>query len=86
VEDTIVGKAAAMLFCRLGINSIEAGILSRLGEKVLKENKVRYSFGSLVDRISCQTEEILASVDEFDVAYSILAERAARGPVDKPQP
>ena len=76
VEDTIVGKAAAVLFCRLGIKSLKAGLLSRLGEGVLKTHNVKYSADTVVDRISCQTEDILATIDDFDESYSILKERA----------
>ncbi len=77
VEDTIIGKAAAILFCRLGISSIEAGLMSRLGEQVFKSQNVRYSSDKMVDRISCETEDILAQIDDFEEAYAILQERAS---------
>jgi zinc transport system ATP-binding protein len=80
VEDTIIGKAAAILLCRIGISSVDVGILSRLGEQVLKSRNVRYTSGKLVDRISCETEDILEPIDDFDEAYVILQERAAPHP------
>lgn len=78
VEDTIIGKAAAILLCRIEIGSVEAGLLSRLGEQVFKSRHVRYSSNKLVDRISCETEDILAPIDDFEEAYAILRERANR--------
>jgi hypothetical protein len=80
VEDTIIGKAAAILLCRIGISSIEVGILSRLGEQVLKNRHVRYTSDKLVDRISCETEDILEPIDDFEAAYVILQERAGPRP------
>ncbi len=78
VKDTIVGKAAAILLCRLGISSVEAGVLSRLGEQVFKDRDIRYSYDELVDRIYCETEEILSPIDDFEKAYAILRKRANR--------
>ena len=78
VEDTIIGKAAAILLCRIGIRSVEAGLLSRLGEEVFKRNDVEYTAKETVDRISCETEEVLAQIDDFDEAYAILRERAGK--------
>ena len=78
VEDTIIGKAAAILICRMGIRSIKVGTLSRLGEHVLKNQKVAYDYDKLVDRIFCQTEDILGTVDDFEEAYALLCERANR--------
>ena len=74
--DKIVGKAAALLWARLGIGYLNAGILSRPGRDALERHKVRYCYEGLVDRIACQTEEIL--IDEFDpeAAYAILKKRA----------
>ncbi len=78
LRDKIIGKAAALLIVRLGIRQVEAGLLSRLGENTLKANGIRYTFRERVDRISCQTEELLKSCDDPDKAYGILAKRAGR--------
>ena len=76
VEDTIIGKAAAILICRLGIRELKAGTMSRLGEDVLKENDVSYEAERFVDRILCQTEGLLENEDDFERAYLMLRERA----------
>jgi len=77
VEDTIIGKAAAILLCRMGIPSVDAGLLSRLGEQVFKSHGVHYTGDKIVSRISCETEDVLAQIDDFEEAYAILKERAA---------
>jgi zinc transport system ATP-binding protein len=78
LRDKIIGKAAALLIVRLGIRQVEAGLLSRLGESTLETHGVRYSCSKCVDRIACQTEELLRAIDDADEAYSILAKRAGR--------
>jgi len=74
--DKIVGRAAALLWTRLGIGYLRAGILSEPGRAALERHGVVHEYGTLVDRIACQTEKILS--DEFDPerAYAILKERA----------
>ncbi len=76
VEDTIIGKAAAVLICRMGIKSLKVGTLSRLGEQVLKDENVDYTYNIMVDRVFCQTEDLLESIGDFDEAYALLCERA----------
>lgn len=78
VEDTIVGKAAAMLMVRMGVRSVYAGILSIPGEEVFRAAGVVCDCGRRVDRIDCRTEELLASVDDIEQAYTVLRERAGR--------
>ena len=76
VKDKIVGRASALLLVRLGVGYVIAGIMSQPGKQALEKHEVEYEYQSLVDRITCRTEEILA--DEFDPqkAYVILKERA----------
>jgi zinc transport system ATP-binding protein len=78
IEDKIVGRAAALLLVRLGIREVAAGVLSDLGREVLELYSVRYSAEETVERIECQTESILAAVEDPEQAYRIVAARAGR--------
>ena len=78
LDDSVVGKAAAFLIARLGILSVNAGVMSRLGEEVLQSAKIEYQYEELVDRIMCQTEELLAPIEDSNKAYELLRERAGR--------
>ena len=73
--DNIVGKAAALLIVRLDIRRVKAGVLSRLGEGVLKKHEVSYSCAEMVEKILCRTERELSGVDDPQEAYRILSER-----------
>jgi hypothetical protein len=81
VRDKIVGKAAALLMVRLGLRSVEAGLMSLLGEEVFLRHGVRFRTRERVERILCRTESILLEVNDPEEAYRIIAQRiaAARG-------
>ena len=51
LQDKIIGKAAALLIHRLGFRTVQAGILSRLGEAVLQRHAMTYTSEQLVERI-----------------------------------
>ncbi|MGQ9561152.1 MAG: DUF1893 domain-containing protein [Candidatus Oleimicrobiaceae bacterium] len=76
VHDKIVGRAAALLLVRLGIQQVAADLLSKMGQEVLERFHVRYEFRTLVERVFCKTEELLAGEFDPEKAYLVLAERA----------
>ena len=78
LQDKIIGKAAALMIHRLGFRTVKAGVLSRLGEAVLQRHRMAYSYEQLVDRIHCQTEELLATVEDPEEAYRLVKVRAGR--------
>ena len=78
LQDKIIGKAAALLIHRLGFRTVKAGILSRLGEAVLQRYEIAYTYELLVERIHCQTEELLATVEDPEEAYQLVKVRAGR--------
>ena len=78
LQDKIIGKAAALMIHRLGFRIVKAGLLSRLGEAVLQRYGIAYTHELLVDRIHCQTEELLATVEDPEEAYQLVKARAGR--------
>jgi hypothetical protein len=78
LQDKIIGKAAALLIHRMGFHTVKAGVLSRLGEAVLQRHGIAYTYELLVDRIHCQTEELLATVEDPEEAYQLVKVRAGR--------
>jgi Domain of unknown function (DUF1893) len=78
LQDKIIGKAAALLIHRLGFRTVKAGVLSRLGEAVLQRHGIAYTYEQLVDRIHCQIEELLATVEDPEEAYRLVKIRAGR--------
>jgi zinc transport system ATP-binding protein len=76
LRDKIVGRAAALLIVRLGIQEVHAGILSRLGEEIFRTRGIRFSCDELVERIACQTEELLRDVTDADEAHALIVSRA----------
>jgi zinc transport system ATP-binding protein len=78
VRDKIVGRAAALLLLRLGLRRVQAGVLSVLAREVLDRFQARYSWDKLVDRILCETEQILSEVTDPAEAYDIVCRKAGR--------
>ena len=75
LQEKIIGKAAALLIHRLGLRTVQAGLLSRLGEAVLQRYGMVYTYKQLVERIHCQTEELLATVEDPEAAYQLVKVR-----------
>jgi hypothetical protein len=75
VQDKIVGKAAALLMVHFRIKKVKAQLLSRLGLETLLQFKVTFTYQQLVDRIYCQTEELLQREMDPESGYRILTAR-----------
>lgn len=78
IRDTTIGKAVALLNVRLGTCRIHGDVMSKLAAKVFNQAGIRYTYGALVDKIDCQTEEILKDISDPETAYRILCKRANR--------
>ena len=75
VRDKIIGRAAALLLVRLDIKKIHAHLLSHLGRDVLEYYKIDYRYDLLVDKIGCQTEDLLAIEYDPEVAYTLIKQK-----------
>jgi len=78
LQDKITGKAAALMIHRLVFCTVKAGVLSKLAAVVLQRYEIAYTYEHLVDRIHCQTEELLATVEDPEEAYQLVKVRAGR--------
>lgn len=76
VRDKIIGRAAALVLVYLGIHNITAGILSRPGKEILDLFESNYRYNTLIDKVSCRTEELLEHITDPAIAYGIVRERA----------
>lgn len=83
--DKIVGRAAAFLYCRCNVKYLYAETLSEGGEKILKDNGISYSFGSLAPAIMnrtgtgiCPMDDAVKDIDDTDTdtAYTLIFQRA----------
>lgn len=77
--DRIVGKAAAMLFCKAGISEVYAEVLSSAGKEFLDAHGIPVTFGVLTDRILnragngiCPMEETVTGIEDVNEAYAAL--------------
>ncbi|MGV8027207.1 MAG: DUF1893 domain-containing protein [Anaerolineaceae bacterium] len=78
VHDKVIGKAAAILLLRLGVGCIYGNVMSELADTVLCHAGIPHFYRKLIEKIDCQTEELLLEIDDLDDAYGILCKRANR--------
>lgn len=83
IADKIVGRAAALLYARLGIAEVYAGVLGEGGLAVLREHNIAAQFGTLAERIInragtdiCPMERASADISNPDEAFFALKKRA----------
>lgn len=79
VADVVVGKAAALLFIKCGINNVFAKTLSENGKKVLEKYGVECEYETLTEKIinragtdMCPMGKAVLKCDDPEEAYKIL--------------
>ena len=80
--DRVVGKAAALLYVLLGVKAVYADVMSKVAEKVLRENGIFVKAAKRTERIVnragngfCPMESAVMETDDPDEAFRILSER-----------
>ena len=91
VADTVVGKAAAMLFIKCGVACVYAKTLSESGKKVLEKYGVPYEYEVLTERIinragtdTCPMEKAVLATEDIEEAYALLKAKLAELQSAKP--
>lgn len=79
VADKIVGKAAALLFVNGGVMRVYGEVMSVSATKVLRAHGIKYSYGTLTDRIInrkgtdiCPMEKAVAACSDPNGAVGVL--------------
>ena len=80
--DIIVGKAAAMLFVKMGVAQVYGRVMSKSAKKFLEQHSVLSSCGTLTDKIInregdgiCPMEQTVTQIEDADEAYLALKTR-----------
>lgn len=76
--DSAIGKAAAVLLVRLGVEQIHGELVSNLAVKYIAQTlgEGKLTWDTLVDRLMCQTENQLENLTDSDEMYYLLRQRA----------
>lgn len=78
LHDQITGRAAAALTIRLGFVRVKSHLLSRLAEELYQNYQVTYYYDTRVDRILCQTENIIDDSMSLSEIYQLIQSRDRR--------
>ena len=83
--DKVVGKAAAFLYLRLGVQTVYAGVISRPAYDLLIANGVQTTCGTLVDAIRnragdgfCPMETVCLPLSDPEEAEVAIRQRLAQ--------
>ena len=76
--DSAIGKAAAVLLVRLGVEQIHGELVSNLAVKYIAQTlgEGKLTWDTLVDRLMCQTENQLENLTDSDEMYYLIRQRA----------
>lgn len=82
VADLIVGKAAAMLFYKVGVEHVYGKVMSQSGKVFLEKNHIEVEYDTLAEHIVnrtgtgiCPMEETVADLEDVNEAYDALCEK-----------
>ena len=82
--DKVVGKAAALLYCLLGVRCVHGNVMSSAAVKLLRNNGVEVSWDRLTEFIRnpagtdlCPLEQAVAHVDDPDDALPVILQAFA---------
>lgn len=80
--DIIVGKAAAMLFIKVGIREVYSEVMSRAGYDCLQQHDIPCAYGKLTEKIInrkgdgiCPMEQTVALIDDPEEGTIALQQR-----------
>jgi len=78
LRDRVIGRGAGFLIVRMGIGNAGAALVSRRALELFEARGLPLGAEVLVDRIDCQTEDLLAEVTDPEAAWALLEERRRR--------
>ena len=80
IADKIAGKAAALLYAKMGLSAVYAEVLSVSGEEILKKYNIYYEYKTLTKNIInrrgdglCPMEQAVENIADPDEAYKVLS-------------
>lgn len=83
--DKVVGKAAAMLLVKCGVESVYAEILSLHGKRILELYGVAVEYATLTEKVinragtdMCPMEKAVLGTDDIEKGFAILKEKTQR--------
>ena len=82
--DRVVGKAAAMLFCKAGVKEVFAETISKAAADFLKKSGLAFSYKNMTERIVnregtgwCPMESAVLTCSDAEEGYLLLKEKLA---------
>lgn len=75
LHDRIAGRAAAALAIHIGFKIVKLSLMSRLAEALYIRHDIVYHADTVVDRIACQTEDLIDDTMDPETIYALIRAR-----------
>ncbi|UPA17915.1 DUF1893 domain-containing protein [Borrelia sp. MN22-0132] len=75
IYDKVVGKAAAVIIYNIGLQNVQAGVISQPAKDFLESRGIRVGFKRLVEKINDKTENLIESLENPEEVYKYLIKR-----------
>ncbi|ANF33899.1 MULTISPECIES: DUF1893 domain-containing protein [Borrelia] len=75
IYDKVVGKAAAVIIYNIGLQNVQAGVISQPAKDFLESRGIRVTFKRLVEKINDKTENLIESLENPEEVYKYLIKR-----------
>ena len=76
VHDSAAGKAAALLQVRCGVKRAHIDLVSDLAIEYYRAKGVEVTWEKRIEKLACQTEQILSEMEDEEEIYLLLKRRA----------
>lgn len=77
IYDKVVGKAAAVIIYNIGLQNVQAGVISQPAKDFLESRGIRVSFKRLVEKINDKTENLIESLENPGEVYKYMIKRGS---------
>ena len=78
LHDRIAGRAAAALAVYLGFKTVRLSMMSRLAEQVYQQYGITFYADTVVDRITCRTEDLIDDTMDPSTIHAMIIDRSSR--------
>ncbi|AHH10600.1 DUF1893 domain-containing protein [Borrelia coriaceae] len=75
IYDKVVGKASAIIIYNIGLQNVQAGVISQPAKDFLESRGIRVSFRKLVEKINDKTENLIESLENPEEVYKYMIKR-----------
>ncbi|AAC66810.1 DUF1893 domain-containing protein [Borreliella burgdorferi] len=75
IYDKVVGKAAAVIIYNIGLQNVQAGVVSQPAKDFLESRGIKVAYKKLVEKINDRAESLIESLENPEEVYKYMIKR-----------